>query len=619
METNSDFNNSSSSERYRCANVRRFPVGGDSELVYFNDRRSAHIVPSDVAAVLDGCRMFQLLDDHVRQISSQLRLSQERIPTIRKLLSDFVQTGMLVSQREALGKCLNNRDAGARARLEKSTHIRSVGFVTRNRPSQLQRALVSYVRNIKQYGRSNDFVVVDGSDSNETRKQNRHLLRTVREEHGVEIRYAGLEEKTRYSKLLAEVSGVSSDVIDFALFDVESCGTSTGANRNALLLDTAGDLFFCADDDTVCSIARPFEPKDELAFWSETDPTEFWFFASREAALRSAQFVETDLLGAHDELLGATLSSVISRFSERSTRLYQTCAHLMHSLANGAGRVRVTFNGLVGDSGMGSPVGLLSGIQGDSRERFVRSHDDYRNAMSSREVLRTTLSTSIYHGTHCMATTLGLDNRSLLPPFIPVQRNQDGVFGLTLNICFEDTFFAHLPHAVLHAAEERFYSPNITDQVSGLAFTDILYYCMVAHQFTPGISREEDRLRSLGRYLMELGGIPLPEFVETVRLQLWQRMSMKLVALEQILKTYREQPHYWAEDLKRTMGVLRDALPKDDYLVARDLSTGRTDVEVQELTQRLIRRFGQLIYHWPEVVGAAKRLRAEGIRVAEAI
>ncbi|HEU4388630.1 MAG TPA: hypothetical protein VFV34_12590, partial [Blastocatellia bacterium] len=110
-----------------------------------------------------------------------------------------------------------------------------------------------------------------------------------------------------------------------------------------------------------------------------------------------------------------------------------------------------------------------------------------------------------------------------------------------------------------------------------------------------------------------------PEFLETVRLQLWQRMSMKLVALEHILKAYRGQPHYWAEDLKRTMGVLRDALPKDDYLVARDLMSGRTDVEAQELSQRLIRRFGQLIYHWPEIVGAASQLRAEGVRVAGAI
>ncbi|HEU4389374.1 MAG TPA: hypothetical protein VFV34_16340, partial [Blastocatellia bacterium] len=137
METNTDFNSSLSSERYRCANVRRFPVGADSELVYFNDSRAAHIVPADVAAVLDGCRMFQLIDDHVRQISSQLRLSQERIPTIRKLLSEFIQTGMLVSQRETLRKFVNNHD-----RSEESKHIESVGFVTRNRPSQLKRALI---------------------------------------------------------------------------------------------------------------------------------------------------------------------------------------------------------------------------------------------------------------------------------------------------------------------------------------------------------------------------------------------------------------------------------------------------------------------------------------------
>ena len=48
-----------------------------------------------------------------------------------------------------------------------------------------------------------------------------------------------------------------------------------------------------------------------------------------------------------------------------------------------------------------------------------------------RVVTRPTITDSGY----CMALNLGLDNRHLLPPFLPVQRNQDGVFAAVLTLC----------------------------------------------------------------------------------------------------------------------------------------------------------------------------------------
>ena len=58
---------------------------------------------------------------------------------------------------------------------------------------------------------------------------------------------------------------------------------------------------------------------------------------------------------------------------------------------------------------------------------------------------------------------------------------------------------------------------------------------------------------------------------------------------------------------------------KEDYAVPRDLRAGRTVDDARILTRRLVLRFGQLLEAWPEVVDAAKRLRANGRRLVSPV
>jgi hypothetical protein len=104
--------------------------------------------------------------------------------------------------------------------------------------------------------------------------------------------------------------------------------------------------------------------------------------------------------------------------------------------------------------GFGNPTGYLS-LKGSSRQRLLRSEAEYYSAISCRQVLRKASLPVITDGMFCMATSIGLDNQDLLPPFIPVMRNQDGVFGATLRKCFENSYLTHLPWAFLHSPLEE--------------------------------------------------------------------------------------------------------------------------------------------------------------------
>jgi hypothetical protein len=461
--------------------------------------------------------------------------------------------------------------------------------------------LKSYLENCRVHGRAAEFVVTDDSPSAEVQGGNRAALQRLERDVNVQIRYAGRAEKSRFAKALARESAVPLDTIRFALLGDPRCALSTGANRNCVLLDTAGALVLSVDDDTQCRIAAAPERDDAVAFYSGYDPSEFWFFPDRARALASVAFVEVDVLGCHEALLGSDVADV-------------------GGPADATGRVAITLSGLIGDSGMASPRHYLT-LTGPSRERLVASPDDYRSAFRSREVLRTVRRPTISAGSFCMTTFLGLDNRSLLPPFFPVQRNADGVFGLLRQKCMAGSHMAFLPWALLHAPEaSRAFSPDeVRSDAAGIRMADVVIACVLGHQAGKGRVTDATRLRRLGKHLQGLGSSTLPDFEAHLRSLLRYRAHAFITTLQSRLQTYGASPPFWAEDVTQVTELMLKATTTEDYVVPRDLRHGQDAEQARRLSQQLVAGFGQLLEAWPTLVAAATRLRARGSRLTDPI
>jgi hypothetical protein len=479
--------------------------------------------------------------------------------------------------------------------------ITTVGIVTRDRLSSLVACLESYLQNCQRHARSPEFVVADDSPSVEGADSTKAALRSLANRCNARIRYAGRQEKLRFAAALAAESAASPDIIRFALFGDGHCALSTGANRNSLLLDAAGTLVLAVDDDTLCRIAEAPHRESELSFFSGYDPSEFWFFPDRDRATQAASFVDTDVLGCHETLLGSTLAD-------------------LGSPAGTGGRVAMTLHGLIGDSGMASPRYYLT-LTGPSRDRLVASEQAYRSAMESREILRCVRRPTIVAGPFCMTTFLGLDNRLLLPPFFPVQRNSDGIFGLMLQKCVDGSRVAFLPWILLHAPEPpRAFAPDdLWTDAATVRTADIVIACVLGHEAPAGQLTTETRLTTLGKHLRWLGSLKLPDFEAQLRTVQQFRKFGFITALHGQLQAYGESPRFWADDVRRTIDVLSKASTADDLLVPRDLRHGRDAGAARPLSQELVGKFGEVLEAWPAMIAAAKRLRASGCRLTEAL
>jgi hypothetical protein len=457
------------------------------------------------------------------------------------------------------------------------------------------------VENGRRHDRTPTFVISDDSAAADAQNSTRAALRLLKDRLGAQIRYAGRKERRRFAHALAEESAVPLEVLTFALLGDDRCPLSTGANRNSLQLDTLDELVLSVDDDTRCLTASPPDGDEAPWYFPGYDPTEFWFFPDRAKAIESIPLADVDVLRAHESLLGRDVADVVGSGGSR-------------------GSVAMTLNGLVGDSGMGSPRYYL-GLTGPSRDRLVVSPEAYRSAFRSREVVRTVRRPTVGTGPFCMTTFFGFDNRRLLPPFFPVQRNADGIFGIMLQKCVDGSHAAFLPSVLLHTPPaQRVFEPDaIWADAENVRLSDVVIACIFAQAVAGVPSTDAARIAQVGRHLQSLGALKLQEFDAHVRsLQQYRTMAF-MTALQSHLQTYAALPGFWAEDVKRMIALTAKAATAADYLVPRDLRDGREAGEARRLTQELVARFGELLEAWPTIAAAAGRLRANGLRVTEPV
>ncbi len=505
--------------------------------------------------------------------------------------------------------------------------VTSITLPSCNRVEGLKKALTSYLENSRRYCRKNEFVIGDDSLSVETRAAYKSTLKSLKQKYGVGIRYAGLEEKLRYARKLIERGGLKPDAVKFALFDSEKVGLSTlGSNRNALMLDTVGEMILTVDDDSECRLAPAPEMGDGLAFVSENRfsislPCEVWTFPDREAALSAVEFIEQDILALHEEMLGKKVGEYLASFkSQGRLRAEPGLGDLIRQSESNGGRIVVTMNGIIGDCAWGSPSNFFL-LTGESFERLTKSESWYRTSQLSREMLRVAPCKTISRNSSSMTMFAGIDNRDLLPPFLPVTRCEDVVFGVTLGQCFDDAYIAYLPWALLHIPVETrsFSRGEIIRSGSGIDFMVYILTLLRSLNLSDSNVDQAGKLQRLGKHLEALGRMNLDDFRNYLRERLLSEAAAFISHLESRINTSERRLRSWVNDIERYIDVLRKSTLGEGFDVPMDLLYSRRLDAARSLAQRLVLRFGELLYWWPEMVDVARKLRAEGERVAQPV
>jgi hypothetical protein len=602
-----------SGTKYRCLDIARIPLTRGSELVYAPFNHAAQILPQELARLLSSCQDFHSLDEHACCLHSKFISRYETRDLLRDQLSQFVQQQLLVSEHSIL-------DGLKGGQVSRPNHkITFLGIPTRDRTAQMTRAATSYIQHFLKYGRSINLLISDDSGQANVRQANRNALKKIGKLYGLQILYAGLEEKLRFAKLLSKKLNVADNLIEGAFLRDKRFATSYGACRNALVLHSAGDLIFQADDDTICKAANPPSHSNGLALSSQPDPTEHWFFRDSKHLVGSVPFVDTDLLATHEQALGHSIAAIIADFPERSIDTRHLSSSFLRRARHPDSRVVATFGGMMGDSGTEHIHGYFF-LRPSSSERLLQSEETFRGAVESRQILRAANCLTICEGTFCVANNMALDNRTVLPPYSPIQRNEDTVFAALVAACMPGSYFGTPAVALLHSPpnSRRASVEALFGDVGSFRVNDLL--SVLLSGLGPSLIQlpSEDRLPALGKELKSIGSMLPSDFQEFLRILLWKMISKKLAVLELKLEHAHGQGDWWTKYLKRYLILMQSAAASTTLAIPADLMCEMGPETASAAFQQFIVNFGCLLEVWPTIWNEARCLREGGQPLAVA-
>jgi hypothetical protein len=597
-------------ELYRCGSLSRWRQGPGNELVYFHQPGVYRCLSSLMASALGSWTFFLTVTDAAKQLAAGIpSLPADQIVIT---ISDLIECGALISRSQLMSRAIPEVPQGC-------SGIDWLAIPTADRSASLGRAADSYLENARHFGRRCNLFVSDGSRGSDSCTNNVAVLTPRLKVCNGAIWYAGRSEKADFVRLLTENGSICPDVAGFCLFGSDSSPLTPGANRNAILLHTLGSGILSVDDDTICSPASVESPNVGLSIAGHYDPSEIWCFPDFSSALAFGNPHSLDVLGEHENYLGASIGELLSTANLRGVvgSLDKLCGHVINSLWSADGSIRVTYNGARGDSGFHSDLGVIASRLTSVRRRVQRLGGKYNGVLASRQIVRQALSATISHAdSAAVGMCMGLDNRGLLPPFMPDCRKEDGIFAGFLARTSDHHYVTHLPFTLVHEpVGSREY---LAGRDTAIRFADIILALLST--WTPELGNHDPcgRIVSAGRHFSLLGRLPPDEFDELTNNLMCGRISSTIELLEGLLAEDSRNVPGWAADLTSRVHALRLITRDPTRLAPLDVPAYSNEPS-RRCAQRLTGRYGQLLQSWPAIVERTIELRNRGIYLGRRI
>jgi hypothetical protein len=202
---------------------------------------------------------------------------------------------------------------------------------------------------------------------------------------------------------------------------------------------------------------------------------------------------------------------------------------------------------------------------------------------------------------------MGINNEALMPPFHPIRRAAEWVWGQLVERCVSGALSATIPHSILHEPLGiREFSPDAPFQHAARFSTGEILAMIVHAEETFGIDISA-RLHSLGTRIRELSDTDLPDFEARLRKVVDPSCQMLIVLLD-ALAANAGCP-VWRAEARRIQNAALTAWNTVDHVVPIDLPPGKVDRgHALGQLQSTLGRFGELLQVWPELVAASNRI-----------
>jgi len=537
------------------------------------------------------------------------------------ILSKLEDRGLILRRSRFLERLRETAPRAATGAVPPRIH--TVAVVTRDRPSLLARCAESYLdlfearwsaeREERSFRLS---VFDDGAEGLGALEPGCRRAAGA----GCAISYCGPSEKAAYLAALSAELGLADDqgaALRFGLLGDPRWEYRGGANRNWALLDSLDEDFLLTDDDETARFRGHPAPLPGLEFSSAFDASELYFDQGWLAGTPSTSIDGKDLISGHEEVLGGYPGLLASAGSAKGLVEFGSASpRFLADLLLRPTAVAATVAGVCGDSGMGSPRGLLS-LEGESRDRLLESRGSYEAAVTGRRVLWVAARHIISGSPFLRAGSIGLDGTRFLPPFLPCGRNDDGIFGILAHRCLGPGAIALTPAAVEHEPDQaRGFDPDSASRTD-IRLSDIVGWIAQDAPAARFPLDPDTAAARIGSWLSLAGALAETDFRDYLRVLWLRQASANIGHLASLLERHGNRPSFWAEDVEAVIEGLEETSRSGSPWIPSDCRAPAE--EAGKACREAVALYGRFLESWPVIRPAARKLRSAGIRPSRGI
>ena len=572
----------------------------DGNLLLHNTRngKRAMVMP-EVHATLVSCNQFQTLDQHVANIVNTNPGMQGQQADIRDVLQTMLDSGIMVSAKNLCDTLTRKPETPDEVEI---IHSPVVAIITWERPEALERLLASIVSNCSTK-KLHHLYVIDDSRKTENISQNQALVKKFAAEIETPLKYFGQDEQQSLLDHLAKRLPEHENAIRF-LADQSKWRDhwTSGLARNLALLLSCGRRLVMMDDDTLCDVYDPARPKPDITFSDE--PREADFFANEKGWMARHQPMNPDPVDRHMQCLGLTFSEALDVLGKNHLKPagFTNATTLLTSELHADSPVVVTECGSLGCPGTGSNT-WLPDMAPASLKRMLASEKKTNDAINTRFVWVGRNQPHFAPRPNMSANT-GFDNRQLLPPYLPITRGEDQLFGYLLDFIFPSAVTLDYAWAVPHLPIPlREWLDKDRDFTPGHSFPRFFFEKVMDQKSACLAHSPIKRLGVLSAWFNELAAASSDTLAAMYREARLRTTSTKLQHMSSLLAAGGSSPTEWQDYLKNGIGQLNIAMDQaslPDFPV-KGLPREMDGAELISFWQEVWAGFATALNAWPEI------------------
>ena len=583
-----------------------YPVPDGNLLLRNTQNGKRAMVQPEVYASLVHCERFKTLSQHTAHIVGLNPGMQGQEDDIRSVLKSMLDSGIMLSAKSECERLkLKTED-----QTEEGADAAPVAaIITWERPQALERLLESIATNCDT-AKLHRLYIIDDSRKSENIKQNQALVERFASMINTPLRYFGQDEQQSLLNGLVEQLPEHKNEIRFLADQARwKDHWTSGLARNLALLLSCGRRLIMLDDDAICDLYNPPQQSPDITF--SDSPREAEFFKNEQEWEYLKQPLNPDPINRHMQCLGLSLSEALDVLGQNHLKPagFADATALQLSELHADSTVLVTECGSLGCPGTDDNT-WLPDMAPASLKRMLGSLERTSHALSTRKVWSGR--NQPHFSPHAnMSQITGFDNRQMLPPYLPILRGEDQLFGIMLDFIFPGSVVLDYPWAAPHLpVPDRQWRDRDLNFTPADSFPKFFVGKIIEQKSFCQSTSAGDRLSYLTNWFENMACSSADSLLSMYRDSRLRGDTERLGHLSMLMETADSAPVNWQNYLRNGISQLNNDLnlaSREDFVVKGLPATMDTD-ELIIFWKTVWADFASALKAWPKIRDAAAEL-----------